>query len=255
MASPEKILVEFCLPVYNEENILKENTLKLLQFFKQQKYNFAWQIIILNNGSTDNSKLIGQELVNHQIKIIDYEESGKGRAIKQYGLVSRADWLFYMDIDLAVSLENINDLIKQLIINQYDIIMGSRLLPRSKVDRSLARGLSSKIYNFLSRIILDHKFTDLQCGFKAIRTEVFKKIIPLINDNNWFFDTELIYLAYRQNYRLKEIPVNWSENRYQQRKSKIRLFQDGFSFLIKLLKLKLRLVKLNKSLLNYEGKS
>ncbi len=255
MASPEKILVEFCLPVYNEADILKENTLKLLEFLKQQRYNFAWQIIILNNGSTDDSEIIGQELIYHRIKIIDYKDSGKGRAIKQYGLVSQADWLIYMDIDLAVSLENINDLIKQLITDRYDMIIGSRLLPDSKVDRSFARSLSSKIYNFLSRIILNHQFTDLQCGFKAIRTEIFKKIIPLIKDNNWFFDTELIYLAYCRNYRLKEIPVNWSENRYQQRKSKIRLFQDGFSFLIKLIKLKLRLVKLNKSLLNYEGKS
>ncbi len=238
MALPEKMLVEFCLPVYNEENILKENTLKLLEFLKQQSYNFAWRIIILNNGSTDNSKIIGQELVNHRIKIIDFKDSGKGRAIKRYGLVSRADWLIYMDIDLAVSLANINDLTEQLITTQYDMIIGSRLLPESKVDRSPARSLSSKIYNFLSRIILSHKFTDLQCGFKAIRTEIFKNIIPLIKDNNWFFDTELIYLAHRRNYRLKEIPVNWSENRYQQRKSKVRLIKDGVIFLIKLINLR-----------------
>jgi len=243
MASPEKILVEFCLPIYNEAGILKPNALKLLKFLKQQRYDFAWQIIILNNGSTDDSKIIGQALINHRIKIVDYKDSGKGRAIKQYGLVSRADWLIYLDIDLAVSLANINDLIKQLCTARYDMIIGSRLLPESKVDRSFARSLSSKIYNWLSRIILNHQFTDLQCGFKAIKTEIFKKIIPLIKDNNWFFDTELIYLTYRQNYRFKEIPVNWSENRYQQRKSKVKLIGDGFKFLKNLIELKLRIFK------------
>src|SRR3989338_4025627 len=231
MASPEKIMVEFCLPVYNEEKILKANVIKLLSFLNKQNFLFNWQIVIINNGSTDNTEKISREIAGERIKIVNISQKGKGAAIKQYGRISAADWLIYMDIDLAVSLENINDLIKVLTEDNYDVAMGSRLLADSKVERSLARSLSSKIYNSFSRLILKHKFADLQCGFKMIRVEVFKKIIPLIKDNSWFFDTELIYMAYRKNYRIKEIPVNCSENRYQRRKSKVNLIRDGFKFI------------------------
>ncbi|MBI4778998.1 glycosyltransferase [Candidatus Falkowbacteria bacterium] len=241
MALPKKMLVEFCLPVYNEKRILKTNVIKLLDFLNRQNFAFSWLIVIVNNGSTDNTVKIGRELTGERIKIINFSQKGKGGAIKRYSLMSAADWLIYMDVDLAVSLENINDLIKILTDNNYDIIMGSRLLTGSKVERSFIRSLSSKIYNSFSRLILKHKFFDLQCGFKMIRGEVLKKITPLIKDSNWFFDTELIYLAYRRNYRIKEIPVNWSENRYQLRKSKVKLIKDGLKFLKNLIELKTRL--------------
>lgn len=238
------MLVEFCLPVYNEEKILKANTIKLLDFLNRQNFTFSWLIVIINNGSTDNTAKISQELAGERIKIINFSQKGKGGAIKQYSLTSVADWLVYMDIDLAVSLKNIDDLIKILADNNYDIVMGSRLLVDSKVERSAARSLSSKIYNYFSRLVLGHKFSDLQCGFKMIGVEVSKKIMPLIKDNNWFFDTELIYLAYRQNYRIKEIPVNWSENRYQQRKSKVSLTKDSLKFIYRLIKLKIKFLKI-----------
>ena len=244
MALPEKMLVEFCLPVYNEEKILRTNIHKLLNYLNQQNYNFKWSIVIIINGSTDNSVKICRELAGEQIKIINLPRKGKGGALKQYVLTSLANWLIYMDIDLAVSIENINDIINLVRKNNYDIIMGSRLLTGSKVERSTIRSLSSKIYNFLSRLILRHKYADLQCGFKAIRGDVAKKILPLIVDNNWFFDTELIFLAYRQNYLIKEIPVNWSENRYQQRKSKVSLIKDGLKFLKSLIELKIRLTNI-----------
>jgi glycosyltransferase involved in cell wall biosynthesis len=244
MALPEKMLVEFCLPVYNEENILKANTIKLLDFLNRQNFAFNWLIVIINNGSTDNTAIISRELVGERIKIINFLQKGKGGAIKQYSLTSAADWLIYMDIDLAVSLKNIDDLIKILTDNDYDIVMGSRLLTDSRVERSAARSLSSKIYNNFSRLVLGHKFTDLQCGFKMIRNEVSKKIMPLIKDNNWFFDTELIYIANRQNYHIKEIPVDWSENRYQQRKSKVSLIKDGLKFFKNLIELRIRLTNI-----------
>lgn len=252
MVLPKKMLVEFCLPVYNEEKILKANTIKLLDFLNRQNFLFNWLIVIINNGSTDNTAKISRELAGERIKIINFSQKGKGGAIKQYSLTSAADWLIYMDIDLAVSLKNIDDLINILTDNNYDIVMGSRLLSGSEVERSAARSLSSKVYNYFSRLVLGHKFSDLQCGFKMIRSEIFKKIAPLIKDNNWFFDTELIYLAYRQNYRIKEIPVSWSENRYQQRKSKVSLIKDGLKFFKNLIGLRMRLTNITPK--KYAGK-
>ena len=145
-----------------------------------------------------------------------------------------------MDADLAVALTDLPSLVTPLLNNEADLVMGSRLLKGSKKERSFFREFSSLIYIWLSKIILRHSFSDLQCGFKAINLQKFKQIVPLIKDNQWFFDTELIYLFQKNNWRIKEIPVDWSENRYQARRSKIKVFKDGWSFLKKLVELRVR---------------
>ena len=149
-----------------------------------------------------------------------------------------------MDIDLAVSLDNIPDLLQPLLNSQQDLVFGSRLLAGANTQRSFIRSLSSRTYNFLSRLILSHRFSDLQCGFKAMRRAVFSKISPYLQDKQWFFDTELIILAQRCGYRLLEIPVNWQENRYDKRASKIRLLRDGYRFVKRLLEFNWRLRKI-----------
>lgn len=245
------MLIEFCLPVYNEEKILKANTLYLLDFCRKQLFDFDWKIILAINGSTDNSASIGEELAkisNRKIKCFIIKKSGKGRAIKKYFSLSRADIAVYMDIDLAVSLNNIPELLNSVKSGAADIAIGSRLMADSSITRSFIRELSSQTYNFLSRIILGHKFSDLQCGFKAMRLETFKKISPFIKDGKWFFDTELIAYAHRLGYKVAEIPVNWSENRYDQRKSKVNLAKNSLIFLVNLIKLKIALRKIKKIL-------
>ncbi len=240
--------IDFCLPIYNEEKILKENALKLLDYCQKQNFNFAWQIVIINNGSTDNSLSIAYELVKKnpkKIKVENIEQAGKGRAIKTYGLKSKADIVAYIDIDLAVSLNNIPDLINPIILDKIDLVIGSRLLPGSKTDRAFFRELSSRMYIFLAKIILNHNFTDLQCGFKAIKSSALKKIIPYIKDDKWFFDTELIAYAKLFGCTTKEIPVDWSENRYQKRNSKLNLLKDSLKFMINLIKLKIKILKVN----------
>lgn len=245
------MFIEFCLPIYNEEKILKNNVLELLNYCNKQNFDFDWQIAIINNSSIDNSEKICQELSNkhpQKIKIENIKQPGKGRALKLYWQKSKADVIAYMDIDLAVSLDNISDLINSITKEGYDLIIGSRLLPDSKINRSFLRELSSQGYNFLSKIILRHNFSDLQCGFKAIKTDAFKKIAPYIKDNKWFFDTELIVFANYFGYKIKEIPVNWQENRYDQRKSKVNIVKDSIKFIKNLIKLKIRLLSIKTSL-------
>ncbi|KKQ40816.1 MAG: hypothetical protein US58_C0012G0025 [Candidatus Magasanikbacteria bacterium GW2011_GWA2_37_8] len=235
--------VEFCLPVYNEAAILKDNVLRLLGFVKQQNFSFDWQIVLIVNGSSKEFEDLAKGISNDfdsLIKTVIYAEKGKGRAIKNYALVSTADVFVYMDADLAVALTDLPSLVTPLLNNEADLVMGSRLLKGSKKERSFFREFSSLIYIWLSKIILRHSFSDLQCGFKAINLQKFKQIVPLIKDNQWFFDTELIYLFQKNNWRIKEIPVDWSENRYQARRSKIKVFKDGWSFLKKLVELRVR---------------
>lgn len=242
-----KNTIHFCVPVYNEEKILEQNILKLLNYLKKQNFPFTWKIIIVINGSTDNSLKIAKELASNNKNFIDYFETkkpGRGQALKNYWLINNADILVYMDVDLAVSLENIPNLINPFLGNQADLVIGSRLLSNSKIERSLIRELSSQGYNLLSRLILNHKFSDLQCGFKAVKTEKFKEVASHIKDKKWFFDTELIIFGKHFGWRIKEVPVDWSENRYEKRKSKVNILKDSSKFVVDLIKLRKRIKKL-----------
>jgi glycosyltransferase involved in cell wall biosynthesis len=238
--------VEFCLPVYNEEKIIRDSIVKLYDFLMKQNFVFNWNIMILNNGSTDSTRQICTELKNQKISFENIIEAGRGRALKNYWIKSDADVLVYMDIDLAVSLENIPSLMKPLTDEGYDMAIGSRLLPESSIKRSFIRELSSQMYNFLSRVILHHNFSDMQCGFKAIKKEVIIKIAPFIKDNKWFFDTELVILAKYNGYRIKEVPVEWEENRFDVRKSKVNILRDSLRFIINLIILRLRLPRISR---------
>lgn len=242
--------IEFCLPIHNEEKILKENTLKLLTYLDKQEHPWNWEIILVINGSSDSSYVLGQKLEQEfpgKIKAVNYPSPGRGQALKKYFSSSQADILLYMDIDLAVSLDNIAPTLKALIEEGYSLAIGSRLLAESKIERSFIRELSSQTYNFLSRLILGHHISDMQCGFKAIKKELFEKIKDKLLDDKWFFDTEMIVFAKKFGGKIKEIPVDWQENRYDERKSKVKLIRDSLRFIKNLIKLRLRLAKTKNS--------
>jgi glycosyltransferase involved in cell wall biosynthesis len=242
------MLVEFIIPCHNEEQILEKNSLKLLNFLNDQNYSFDWKIILVLNGITDNSITIAEKLKkqNQKIDLFIIKEKAKGNALKTYLNYSSANFLIYMDIDLAVSLENITGLVENLLKNNYDLVIGSRLLPESKTNRSFFRELSSRIYIFLSKIILGHSFSDLQCGFKGMTKDLFSNTSKYIEDKNWFFDTELLIFANFLNYKIKEIPVDWAEDRYEKRTSKIKILSDSLIFIKNLWKLKKRLKTVKK---------
>ena len=241
--------VEICLPIYNEEKILEKNVNTLINYCLEKNFGFDWKIVIVINGSKDGSLKISQSLKEKFPALIDYvnfEDPGRGQALKKYWGKSEADIVTYMDIDLAVSLNHLDDLIWQIIEDQTDLTIGSRLLPESKIKRSFIRELSSQTYNFLSRVILGHNFSDMQCGFKAIRKKSLEKIIEHLQEQKWFFDTELILFAKQNGLRIKELPVDWSENRYDERKSKVNLLKDSLKFFYNLIRLKGRLIKTKK---------
>jgi len=243
------VLIDFCIPIHNEEKILLENTRKLLEYLHGLNLPDNWQLVIINNGSNDNSRPISEKLANDypsEIKTVEYEKPGKSRALKKYFATSPADLLCYMDIDLAVALENIPNLLTPLLENQADLVMGSRLLKKSQTNRGFWRGLSSQIYNLLSRLILGHHFSDLQCGFKAFKKEVYQQTAPYLLDNDWFLDTELITFSRFLNFKIVEIPVNWQENRYDTRRSRVHLLNDSWDFIKNLIGLKKRLIAIKK---------
>lgn len=236
--------IDILLPIYNEEKILAAN-LRLLFAYCQQNLTDDWQIILIINGSTDQSLSIARNLSQQldRLKIITLPLSGKGRALKNGLKDSVAEVIVYMDIDLAVALSALPQLISLVAEKKYALAFGSRLSPNSQTERSLLRNCSSKIYNRLASALLDCPISDWQCGFKALNHSAKQIILPLIQDDQWFFDTELIAWAHKKNLPITEIPVCWSENRYATRRSKIRPLRDGFIFFKNLLQLKKRLKK------------
>ena len=235
--------VEFCLPAYNEEKILKDSVIKVLEFCRKQNWPFDWKMYILVNGSIDKTEEIAKELSrsNHEVSFRVLGQSGKGYALSQHWKSSQADVLVCMDVDLAVSLEDLPKLINSIIENGNDLAIGSRLLPGSETDRSLVRELSSQTYNLLSRLILGHRFSDLQCGFKCITKKAFDQVSAYTQNNFWFFDTELIIFANFFKMKIEEIPVEWQENRYEKRKTKVKLLKDSLDFIYRLFRLRLKL--------------
>lgn len=234
------MFVEFCLPVFNEEYILEENVVRLLRFCRTQRFPFKWRIVILLNGCADRSSEITLHLSGKYAEIEGFylKESGKGRALKTYCREAQSDLIFYMDIDLAVSLSHIPEFIAYMDAGGRDLVIGSRLLADSRVERSFYRSISSVLYGYLAKAILKDNIRDRQCGFKIIKTRVFKHVLKEVKDDHWFFDTELIFRCGRYGYKVMEVPISWREDRYDLRRSKLRLGRNGVHFLAELRRLK-----------------
>jgi len=232
-----KVLV--VLPVYNEEIILENNTLHLFNFLKNNLTD-DWQIVLADNGSTDDTAAISKTLVARHPEKISYfyiPEKGRGGALRAAWLDFPADIYSYMDSDLATDLVFFPKLI-EAVKNGYDVASGSRLLEESETERSLARDVPSKIFNFLLKIILNFKIKDSQCGFKAISRKAAQDLVPKIQDNHWFFDTELLFLAQKYNYKIKELPIRWTEKQNRRRKSKVKVIKTALDYLKEIRRLK-----------------
>ncbi len=232
-----KILI--VLPAYNEEIILRENTLKLYNFL-EKNINDDWQIVIADNGSTDKTSIIGKELAEFDPEKIIYfyiPQKGRGGALKKIWLNFSADIYTYMDCDLATDLTHFPQMVEEL-KKENDIVVGSRLEHKSRVDRSLFRELTSRIFNLLRETLLDLKVKDSQCGFKGATKNVIMQILPLVKNTQWFFDTEFLFLAQKNGFRIKEIPVQWTETPNRQRKSKVKILNTSFNYLKEIFRLR-----------------
>ncbi len=213
---PKLITVTLAVPVYNEQQQLEKNIKKLNSFITENKFsNFSIQIVIVDNGSTDDTPNIGNTL-EREIENVTYlrlEEKGRGRALRAIWMKSEADILSYMDVDLSADLESVYPLLSIVASKDAEIAIGSRLMKESDVKgRTRAREIMSRSYNFLVQVLLNVKIKDAQCGFKAIQRDAFRTIEPKIQNQNWFFDTELLVIASKMGLRIHEIPVKWTDD-------------------------------------------
>jgi putative flippase GtrA len=146
------------------------------------------------------------------VHVVHLDAKGRGRALKQVWLASTADVVAYMDVDLSTDLAALLPLLAPLVSGHSDVAIGSRLARGSRVVRGPKREFISRCYNLILRGALQVSFSDAQCGFKAMRTDVARRLLPLVQDTNWFFDTELLVLAQRAGLRIHEVPVDWVDD-------------------------------------------
>lgn len=210
----KKSSVEIVIPIYNEEEELSTSIRKLHAYLTKNLSSYKWNITIADNASIDNSLAIANNLGKTllHISVVHINQKGRGKAVKKVWLKSNCNYLIYMDVDLSTDLLSLKPLISSL-ENGYDIAIGSRLLPESKVSqRPLKREILSRVYNILIKIGFQTNFSDAQCGFKAMTKRAAHQLLPRIADNAWFFDSELLIVAEKSGYRIFEVPVKWVDN-------------------------------------------
>jgi len=205
--------VDIVVPVRNEERDLALSVRRLVAYLRES-FPFRAQITIADNGSTDATWVIADRLARElpEVRAVHMELPGRGRALRAIWSQREAEVLAYMDVDLSTDLNALLPLVAPLLSGHSDLAIGTRLARGSRVIRGPKRELISRGYNLLLRTLMGARFSDAQCGFKAIRRDQARALLPLTRDTGWFFDTELLVLAERAGLRIHEVPVDWIDD-------------------------------------------
>lgn len=206
-------VLDVVVPVFNEEKDL-EPSVRRLHAHLRDTFPYPFRITVADNASTDATPRIAARLAAElpEATWIRLDEKGRGRALRTAWAGSNAPVLAYLDVDLSTELNALLPLVAPLISGHSDIAIGSRLARGSRVTRGPRREIISRCYNALLRSTLAVGFSDAQCGFKAVRRDVAERLLPLVEDSGWFFDTELLVIAERAGLRIHEVPVDWVDD-------------------------------------------
>ncbi len=206
-------VLDVVVPVYDEERDLAP-CVRRLHAHLTAHFPYSFRITVADNASVDGTLAVARGLAAELegVEVVHLDEKGRGRALRAVWSASDAAVLAYMDVDLSTDLNALLPLVAPLISGHSDLAIGSRLAPASRVVRGAKREFISRCYNVILKGALRARFSDAQCGFKAIRRDVAVRLLPLVEDTGWFFDTELLVLAERSGLRIHEVPVDWVDD-------------------------------------------
>ncbi|HWE66892.1 MAG TPA: dolichyl-phosphate beta-glucosyltransferase [Acidimicrobiales bacterium] len=218
--------VEIVVPVYNEAPHLAERVTELRRFL-DQSFPFRAVVTVVDNASTDGTFAVATQLAETTpgVAALYVPRKGRGHALRTAWSTSTAPVVAYMDVDLSTSLSALLPLVAPLLSGHRDVAIGTRLARGAHVVRGTKRELISRAYNLLLKLFLRGRFSDAQCGFKALRREAALQILPLVQDEEWFFDTELLITAERLGLRISEVPVDWVDDP----DSRVRIVQTALN--------------------------
>lgn len=206
--------VDLVIPVYNEQAVLAQSVATVLAWCDEHPEH-EWRIVVANNASTDGTLALARRLEQEhrgRVAVLDVPVKGRGLALRTAWLTSEAEVIAFMDVDLSTDIAQLPALIDPIAAGEADLTFGTRLHPQSQTERGLFRETLSRGYVLILNAVLRLGVSDAQCGFKAISREAARAIVPLVRDTAWFFDTELLWIARRNGYRLREVPVRWVED-------------------------------------------
>jgi len=232
--------VHIVIPLYNEEKILRKSVDTVVSFLHIRNLPYEIKIILANNGSSDGSWGICQDLSKQHPAVESFEvgAKGKGLAIRKVWERSDADVLVFMDADLSSDLHFLSPLIHSVVAKENHVAIGNRLGIRSQViSKKRTRKMASWAYNAMVRWLLGTSFDDHQCGFKAIRKDSFVSIAPQLQEKGFFFDTELLTMAVRKGFIVDSIDIIWRDTD----ESKVSLFGDSLRMFWDIVRLRRRL--------------
>jgi putative flippase GtrA len=206
-------VLDIVIPVFDEERDLP-GSVRRLHHFLATEVPYPARITVADNASTDGTLAVARQLARElpDVDVIHLDRKGRGGALHAAWMSSTATVVAYMDVDLSTDLTALMPLVAPLISGHSDVAIGSRLSASSRVVRGPKREFVSRSYNLMLRGVLGARFSDAQCGFKALRTDVARRLLPLVADTGWFFDTELLVIAERAGLRIHEVPVDWIDD-------------------------------------------
>ena len=231
------IALDVVIPGLNEERGLADTIATLSAFLAERMDEYAWQVVIADNGSTDATQDIGRQLSaeSDRVRYLRLEQRGRGRALKHAWTRSDADVMAYMDMDLSTDLAFLPALVSAIVEDGHDVAVGSRLKRGAEVvGRTPKREFISRCYSLLFRSMFLTGFVDAQCGFKAISRRVVEQVLPVVQDTGWFFDSELLILCEKNGYSVEEIPVRWVDDP----DSRVRIVSTAYADIKGLLRLR-----------------
>ena len=206
-------MVDLVIPVLNEAHVL-EKSVRTIREHLGGSFPYPWQVTVADNGSTDGTIDIAERLAEEfeDVRCFRLEQRGRGRALRHAWTRSDADIVAYTDVDLSTDLAVLETICRAIHEDGYDLGTGSRLLPDSQVERGPKREFISRCYNLFIKCVLFTRFSDAQCGFKVVSRRVIDEIVPQVKDQAWFFDTELLVLAEKSGFRIKDEPAHWVDD-------------------------------------------
>ena len=208
--------LDIVIPCLNEERQLPETLETLRAFCATHLEDYRWRVVVADNGSTDATLAVAQGFAvryPREVAAIHLPERGRGRALRKAWLESEAEIVCYMDVDLSTDLAVLPELVGSIARDGYDIAVGSRLMKGSRIEgRTLRREIISRGYNLLIKLMFLTRFSDAQCGFKALSRRAVQEIIPVTKDLGWFLDSEILIIGEKRGYRIKDVPVHWADD-------------------------------------------
>jgi len=225
--SDSAVEVSVVLPAYNEAGTIETTVRTTLETLSGFLPDGSYEVVVAEDGCEDETPEIADRLAAADDRVRHFhsdERLGRGGALNAAFADARGDTLVYFDTDMATDMRHLEELVESVRSGAYDVATGSRWMPDNTADRPAKRGVPSKGFNFAVRTLLRSDLRDHQCGFKAFSRAAFEDLVGEVEDEHWFWDTEMLVRAQRRGFRVKEFAVDWEPKG----DSKVDLVRDVF---------------------------